>query len=62
MGKSDIQAIVDNYNKLHNTSFGNLTNRYSLYPQKGEYGFVEHEWPNIGSTDIFRGSTEVKLS
>ena len=53
MNQYDIQTIVDRYNRLHNTCFDKVTDRYSLFPQDGEYGFIEHDWPNIGKSGVY---------
>lgn len=50
--KVKIQHHVDEYNKRYNTSFTKLTERYSLFPQKGEYGYKD-TWPSNGKPGVY---------
>ena len=51
--KQHPQSYIDTYNNCYNTSFTELTERYSLFPKgDNEYGYTK-EWPNNNMPGVY---------
>lgn len=51
--KQHLQSYIDTYNDCYNTSFTELTERYSLFPKgDNEYGYTK-EWPNDNMPGVY---------
>lgn len=51
--KQHPQSYIDTYNDCYNTSFTELTERYSLFPKgDNEYGYTK-EWPNNNMPGVY---------